>query len=441
MRVFISKILILALILSAFPFLTACTDSKDDETKTEKLTYYVTDDSYGRFKTFAERYNRYCYDAYENDPSYQIEFVKFESEEELYAKLSTELMAGKGPDLVSLEQKLPFEKLMKQNVFMNIYDLLENNSTDDEVDWTEYNQTILDACSYDGNLYILPVAFGNDVLIADRSILERYDVTAKPGSTLTYGNLSDDFSHYFSASDKAPFLSNGTAENIFYNFIFNYVDFANEEVYFDTPEFESALDDVLKIMETVEDAYDFDIGSNSLFEGTGFSFTATAWTYGTQNSFEIFNGLSKDEDDYNAYIQIGFAINKNSKKTDQLLSLINYSLGELVQEFYSDAWEFQMNSGGSSHPVRYEAFENSIINSGQLKYYDGGLVDVDNDFMQTYVDITKKANTVCLYEIKSESYYAKDVIGSIVSNYLIGDITKAKFIRQLTSATKIYLDE
>ena len=41
----------------------------------------------------------------------------------------------------------------------------------------------------------------------------------------------------------------------------------------------------------------------------------------------------------------------------------------------------------------------------------------------------------------SESYYNSSVIGSIVNKYLNGEISKEKFIRQLTSATEIYLTE
>ena len=39
------------------------------------------------------------------------------------------------------------------------------------------------------------------------------------------------------------------------------------------------------------------------------------------------------------------------------------------------------------------------------------------------------------------TYYNSSVIGDIVNDYLNGDISKEKFIRQLTAATEIYLTE
>lgn len=447
MKNIISKILVFALILSTLPFAAGCTDSDTEEVKTEKLTYYVVGDSWSRFKDFAERYNRYCYEAHKDDPSYQIEFVEFSSEEEMYAKLSTELMAGTGPDLVSLEQKLPFEKLIKQNVFADINELLESNATDDEINWSEYNSTILDACSYDNKLYILPIAYGNDVLIADKNILGEYGITAESGSTFTYGDIGDTFSQYLNKEEKIPFLSFSTSPSDFlYKLIFNYVDFENEEVYFDSPEFGSALDNIIAFMNTMESSEDMDdidayFTKGTLFEGTGCSFTAASVMYARGGSYDAFNGFSKEPSDYNAYIQIGFAVNKSSQKTEQLTSLIRYVMGELVQEFYSDAWEYQLNSNGSSHPVRNEAFENSINNALQKKNFYGMEFEVDSEFLQTYVDITRKANKISFYEYPSQSYYAREVVNDIVTNYLNGEITKAKFIRQLTSATKIYLAE
>lgn len=41
----------------------------------------------------------------------------------------------------------------------------------------------------------------------------------------------------------------------------------------------------------------------------------------------------------------------------------------------------------------------------------------------------------------SDTYYNSTVIGDIVDKYLNGDISKEKFIRQLSAATEFYLTE
>ena len=45
------------------------------------------------------------------------------------------------------------------------------------------------------------------------------------------------------------------------------------------------------------------------------------------------------------------------------------------------------------------------------------------------------------YKNLKTTYYNSSVIGDIVDKYLSGDISKEKFIRQLTAATEIYLTE
>ena len=45
------------------------------------------------------------------------------------------------------------------------------------------------------------------------------------------------------------------------------------------------------------------------------------------------------------------------------------------------------------------------------------------------------------YKNLKTTYYNSSVIGDIVDKYLKGDISKDKFIRQLSAATEIYLTE
>lgn len=61
--------------------------------------------------------------------------------------------------------------------------------------------------------------------------------------------------------------------------------------------------------------------------------------------------------------------------------------------------------------------------------------------MQTYINAIEKINNCSLYMNVLDSYYNSSVIGDITRKFLNGDILKDKFIRQLTSATEIYLTE
>ncbi|RGS75526.1 hypothetical protein DWX71_10615 [Ruminococcus bromii] len=63
-------------------------------------------------------------------------------------------MAGSGPDIISLSQKLPFEKLIESRSLMNVYALLKDDDSSNAINLDDYNINILNAGVY-GNGYIL----------------------------------------------------------------------------------------------------------------------------------------------------------------------------------------------------------------------------------------------------------------------------------------------
>lgn len=70
------------------------------------------------------------------------------------SQLTTELMAGKGPDIITSGElsllSLSTEKLIKQGVFANIDDIISNSEDKDKLKLSDYNSNILDAGVYDG---------------------------------------------------------------------------------------------------------------------------------------------------------------------------------------------------------------------------------------------------------------------------------------------------
>ena len=63
------------------------------------LVYYTLNDE-DSLSWIIEKYNKYCINS--NNPSFQVEIVKFDSEQEMSTQISTEIMAGSGPDIISI---------------------------------------------------------------------------------------------------------------------------------------------------------------------------------------------------------------------------------------------------------------------------------------------------------------------------------------------------
>ena len=71
------------------------------------------------------------------------------------------------------------------------------------------------------------------------------------------------------------------------------------------------------------------------------------------------------------------------------------------------------------------------------------LIFYNQIFWKYYLGIIDDISGCTLYNYKNlkTTYYNSTVIGDIVDKYLNGDISKEKFIRQLSAATEIYLTE
>ena len=112
-----SVVSLFLLVLIVIMNFVGCTESENFGDAKNRMTYYTSNDS-DDFCDLIKIYNNYCLQNY--DKSYQIAVLKFASEDEINTKLSTELMAGKGPDIISINQKLPFEKLLNNGTFLDV---------------------------------------------------------------------------------------------------------------------------------------------------------------------------------------------------------------------------------------------------------------------------------------------------------------------------------
>ena len=453
-------------------FCTACTSSKNSteqsisETKSNLPTYYYSAEGSGMMFDIIDRYNKYCKrnGEYEN----QIELVKFESDKIMYDKLSTEIMAGAGPDILSLDLLLPFEKLIDNGSLADINELIENDTDEDKINLDEYNKAIMNAGVFDGKRYIVPMLYNFDIMISSENILDKFGVEYRQGDSLTYSTLGEEFINYFANPDGFSFLTSSDSrhgrKSVFYKFLNDYVDFENKTTDFDTDEFRNSLDVMTEIYRnSTEENYiildndnkDVEWGeSKNLMFDASFSDTASPRVIerlyrcnfvGYIEKPVIFNGLSITKNSGKAYMQYAVAINNNSKHKETAFKFIKYLLSERTQEYYTGGLSGSDYVGVTSAiPVRNEAFElNKKLGLNECDDY-GNTIKVHeeySDFTKVYLDMLNNINKVSIYPNGNFSYYDINVLKSSVDDYLDGKISKEKFIRQLTSSTEIYLKE
>ena len=432
---------IIAILLSAIVITSFSSCAIKNNSEQNHLVYYTLNDE-DSLSWIIEKYNKYCINS--NNPSFQVEIVKFNSEQEMSTQISTEMMAGSGPDIISLSQKLPFEKLIESRSLMNIYDLLKDDNSSNAINLDDYNVNILNACVFDDSLYIVPLFYGVDVLVSTEDRLNDFDIKENNGFSLTYSNFSDVFKNYFSNDKGYSFVSNELSDfwwfdypmQLFCRFLNSYVDFKNETVYFDTDEFKDNLDVMTQMLKISQKNK-----TNELFDGLYInrSFPLMVGNYSYYQSINetpvVFRGLTKNKDVNSAHIQVGYGINNNTQLKEQALAFIKYTLSDEIQEIGATA------SGSLSFPVNMSVYNNAKLDAASRTDDNNEIIGIDNDFMKAYIDIADNVNACTLYRDVSHSYYNSSVIGGIVDKYLSGDISKEKFIRQLSAATEIYMNE
>ena len=438
----IAIILTLQFIITVFAF-SGCGESTASS-NSSKLTYcaYYED----AICDIIKRYNKYCTKHY--DESYQIEIVEFESQEEMKLKMSTEIMAGEGPDIFSLSQKLPFEKLTDSKTIADVNELISEFSYDIGID--NCNSKIMDAGVIDGKRYFIPLFYSPDVFITTEETLNKYNLTS---SEFSFKALSEKLS-----KNKKEYSLFGSADDniaFFYSFLDQYIDFNSGNTEFNSDKFSEDLDSIYSLIKndtTDENVYyylyeNINNGASILYKEMP-AFSIIVKTYSCLKylgSTPVFvNNYNMDDDSISASIDVGIAVNDNCKNKEKLPPFIKYCLSCDVQKNMSEECMYL--------PVNSDAMEKCIdsideaIDFGDLIVSDKEKAIVEtaqSAAIRDYKYIINNITKCNLYGFNylSDTYFNSSVISDIVDKYLNGDISKEKFIRQLSAATEIYLTE
>ncbi len=452
----IAIILTLQFIITVFAF-SGCGESTASS-NSSKLTYCAYNED--AICDIIERYNKYCKKHY--DESYQIEIVEYDSLEEMYTIMATEFMSGDGPDIISLDQPLPFEKLIENHAFADVDELI--NTYGSNIDFNDYNTKVMESGIVNRKRYFVPFFYCPNIFISTQEKLKEYDLNF---SDFSYKELSRQLSQ--EKVSCSLFGNESDNYSLLYSFIDSYVNFDNKTTNFDTNSFLENIDYIKKLINndnTNENVY-YDLYNSEnngcilstprlLFGGTIGGIKTAYYNIFLQNKTPAILPNFSYENKITAYVECGIAINQNSDKKDKALRFIEYCLSEDVQEYWCGSRSDKGFSGTNeiSLPVNNKAFDYAVeVETGEeWDYNEDGEFDeeekefsenVDSIFWKDYLGIIDDISGCTLYNYKNlkTTYYNSSVIVDIVDKYLKGDISKEKFIRQLSAATEIYLTE
>ena len=443
----------------------ACGEVNNTSANSEQLTYYYTEQYMDQMVEIIKRYNRWCNSHSTEDM--KIKLVEFEDYDTMSERLNIEVMSGGGPDLFSNYMNLPFEKLIQNGAFRDLNGLIENDTAEDRIELDNYNQTIMDAGVYNGKRYYLPAFYRVDTIVGYEQVFEKYHMPTKQGYHLTFENMEDVFSDYLQNPGEYFFMCDelwsggANADSVILKLIYSRVDFEKKTTSFDD-DFKDKLTFLMKLKEHSSTLLFEDTGDPDSYEVKPFLFSYfdthsnPVWMERAQSTTEddpdnntdhkvLYSCFEKDDSTYTAGIDYAIFVNANTKKDDKVLAFLKYLLGEHLQNLYAGTQEEYWYGGGADClPVLNSAFENCVRDSYNIHDDEGNIIgkkdelDPSTQALLTYIE---RINSVTLYSNRCPDYFTKNVVLPILQDFFDGKINIDKFAENLTTATKIYIEE
>ncbi len=444
------KIISVILIIFTLIFSVSCSKS-EPKVKSDKILIYCTDGTVEWYKGLFNTYNSYCASMDGLDTSYQVDYVTFDDETQLYNKMSTEIMAGGGPDVFLTDEYLPFEKMIEARLFADVDEIFEENN--EKLEKSKLNKDVLNSGVFDGKRYIVPLLFTPKAHIASKYVLEQLNMPTAQNSVITYGD-SGFFENLLKNCDKYEISpSQGYDASLISNIICDYVDFDSKKIDFNSREFKNILDTAAKLVKAGErnnkDSENFreSLFSSELnsFYDLQISFFDEEWSTegkgsritinkARQNDAVLYRGPVRNKNDNTGSIDFGIAVNKNSDKKEKVIELIKFALSDTGQSHFTS--NFNSNAI-PAFPVNNKIMEKRIRNASEIEDSFGNEIGLNSDIMKASVKAVKNVKKCEL----NRNYYKSAIIGELVEKYASGMLPKNKFIRQLNTATKFYLEE
>ncbi|MCH5303551.1 MAG: carbohydrate ABC transporter substrate-binding protein [Ruminococcus sp.] len=443
------KITAVFLIALTLVFSASCAKS-EPKYQSDKILVYCTEGAKSWYKDLFSTYNTYCSANKNLNLSYQVDYVTFENEIELYNKMSTEIMAGGGPDIFLTNQYLPFEKMIEAKLFANVDEIFKENG--EKLDTSNLNKNVLDSGIFHGERYIVPLIYSPNIHISSKRVMEKFNMPTEQNSAITYSD-KDFFNTLLKYSGEYNLYTQSYDSSLLSEIICDYIDFNKKEIDLDNKEFKDILDIVTKLInanKNIDDASEDSNYKESIFTDELYNFASLQESFmDWEGSYEdirdihvflnkehqddtvIYRGPVRNKDDSIGTIEFGIAVNKNSKKKEKVIEFIKYALSDDGQSHLT------RRSAVTGFPINYNVLEKRIKNAADIEDSKGRIVGVESEIMKACIDAVKNVKKCEL----NRSYYKGQIIGGLVWKYADGKLPKNKFIRQLTTATKFYLEE
>ena len=429
-KVIITVSVCILMVLTLF----GCNSENDNNNNDDLFTIYVVNEH--PIIRLIDKYN-------DSNKSDKINVVKIQDGDTLNSKLSAELMAGKGPDIVLYDSSYNgisnMEKMMALDVFADYNELIKNDSSDSSIDLKNYNEIVMDSGINNGKRYFMPISYIPNFLITTTKLSDEYSIDSS--KSITYEKSPKVLSKYLNKAKKSENMSGFFNVNEeLYALIDSNIDFFNKTNTLQSDKFLNNLNALSELILPADknnslgtDPLELVLKGNTMFaslyqitgsEPNGMGYIYYYFKSNSQTPL-IMNNLSDSEDTSSAFIDKGFLINNNSDKKESAFKFVKYMLSEDVQ----------CNSEVGL-PVN-KAAQKKLIEEIDLDIYNMEKDSDYNNFISNYSNALDGINK-CGFR---NDYFNNSIINDVVSKYVSGDITEKQFIKEIQGKTQLYLNE
>lgn len=386
-------------------------------------------------------------------PEISLDIKKFNKIDEYMIKLSGEVMAGEGPDVVFFNSYSigSIYKLINIGVFTNLEPFINNNK---DFDIEDYNTKVLECGVFDKKRLFIPFDYKISVFSSTKEVLKENNINID-----TEGFTSNDFFKKIDPyilsiqqkKDKYLFSSVLPLGEYVFSSGISLVDYKNKRVFFDDQEFEELIKSYKKIYKMsaqngirekyLNQEYDMLKDRDTLFINGGYAINpndlmfSNSLVTGLLGETEViypwpkYNGSKK----YVAIVDNCLAINNNSENKKNAFDFIKVALSQKIQE----------DNNMHNLPVNDRA-KNNLITKNKTRQEERIIYNDRDIVLKPIPDELLTNYTKIINNIESCSYidcYIEGLMYQALVPYLEDKASLENSIKELKNKTMLYLNE
>ncbi len=241
------------LLFTAMLTLSACQSKNSEETRDmhgqgeNTLKVYINNESPSDSSIIYKAINMF------KEKNSEVEFIinNIESFDGYSKRLSTELMAGEGPDVLLINNyiDLPLHKIMNSEALLNLNEFIKDDKLFDNDD---YNKVVMDSGVYKGKRFLLPISYRVSAFITTESLLSNNDFQIRTDNW-TQNNLIEQVNRLKTRDSNDGKIYYSYRRMLFRDWFNNtghkYIDYEKGKVSLNTTEFIEILNNYKKLQD------------------------------------------------------------------------------------------------------------------------------------------------------------------------------------------------